>query len=60
MTFRDKATYESCRSFELREGRAAASRHDLCADIWNRIVASAHKYAEPGVAFIDEVIAITT
>jgi len=24
-------------------------------DIWNRIVASAHKYAEPGVAFIDEV-----
>jgi len=24
-------------------------------DIWNRIVASAHKYAEPGVAFIDQV-----
>jgi ribonucleoside-diphosphate reductase alpha chain len=24
-------------------------------DVWNRIVASAHKYAEPGVAFIDEV-----
>ena len=24
-------------------------------DIWNRIVASAHKYAEPGIAFIDEV-----
>jgi ribonucleoside-diphosphate reductase alpha chain len=24
-------------------------------DIWNRIVASAHKYAEPGVIFIDEV-----
>jgi ribonucleoside-diphosphate reductase alpha chain len=22
-------------------------------DIWNRIVASAHKYAEPGIAFID-------
>src|SRR6185295_19097103 len=24
-------------------------------DIWNRIVASAHKYAEPGIAFIDEL-----
>lgn len=24
-------------------------------DIWNRIVGSAHKYAEPGIAFIDEV-----
>jgi ribonucleoside-diphosphate reductase alpha chain len=24
-------------------------------DIWNRIVASAHKYGEPGIAFIDEV-----
>ena len=24
-------------------------------DIWNRIVASAHQYAEPGIAFIDEV-----
>jgi ribonucleoside-diphosphate reductase alpha chain len=24
-------------------------------DIWNRILASAHKYAEPGIAFIDEV-----
>ncbi len=24
-------------------------------DIWNRIIASAHKYAEPGIAFIDEV-----
>src|SRR5258708_6187751 len=24
-------------------------------DIWNRIISSAHKYAEPGIAFIDEV-----
>src|SRR6266436_390353 len=24
-------------------------------DIWNRIIASAHRYAEPGVIFIDEV-----
>jgi len=24
-------------------------------DIWNRIIACAHKYAEPGIAFIDEV-----
>jgi ribonucleoside-diphosphate reductase alpha chain len=27
----------------------------FATDIWNRIVASAHKYAEPGIAFIDEV-----
>jgi ribonucleoside-diphosphate reductase alpha chain len=27
----------------------------LAPDIWNRVVASAHKYAEPGIAFIDEV-----
>ena len=24
-------------------------------DVWNRIIASAHRYAEPGIAFIDEV-----
>jgi ribonucleoside-diphosphate reductase alpha chain len=24
-------------------------------DIWNRVIASAHKYAEPGIIFIDEV-----
>jgi ribonucleoside-diphosphate reductase alpha chain len=24
-------------------------------DVWNRIIASAHKYAEPGIAFIDQV-----
>src|SRR5580765_5069315 len=24
-------------------------------DIWNRIVSSAHRYAEPGIAFIDQV-----
>ena len=24
-------------------------------DVWNRIIASAHKYAEPGIIFIDEV-----
>src|SRR6266702_5544420 len=24
-------------------------------DIWNRIIASAHRYSEPGIAFIDEV-----
>jgi ribonucleoside-diphosphate reductase alpha chain len=24
-------------------------------DIWNRIIASAHRYAEPGIIFIDEV-----
>ncbi len=55
VTFRDKAAYQaadlsSClREDPPRPGMVYAP------DVWNRIVASAHKYAEPGVAFIDEV-----
>ncbi|HEX8706674.1 MAG TPA: adenosylcobalamin-dependent ribonucleoside-diphosphate reductase [Pyrinomonadaceae bacterium] len=55
VTFRDKATFEAAdlsgctREEPPRPGMVHAT------DIWNRIVASAHKYAEPGVAFIDEV-----
>src|SRR5882762_11309349 len=55
ITFRDKATFlrtdlSSC-TIEAppRPGMIFAR------DIWNRIIASAHKYAEPGIAFIDEV-----
>jgi len=55
VTFRDKASYQAAdlsncvREEPVRPGMVYAP------DIWNRIVASAHKYAEPGVAFIDEV-----
>ena len=34
---------------------AAAPGMVYAPDVWNRIVASAHRYAEPGVIFIDEV-----
>ncbi|MCA1613744.1 MAG: hypothetical protein LC800_06255 [Acidobacteria bacterium] len=59
LTFRDKAAYDDAK---------ATGALDTCAreeppkpgmvyapDVWNRIVASAHRYAEPGVIFIDEV-----
>ncbi|HUQ32022.1 MAG TPA: adenosylcobalamin-dependent ribonucleoside-diphosphate reductase [Pyrinomonadaceae bacterium] len=55
VTFRDKATYEAADlSICVRED-APRPGMIYAPDIWNRIVASAHKYAEPGVAFIDEV-----
>jgi ribonucleoside-diphosphate reductase alpha chain len=55
VTFRDKATYEAADlSICVRED-APRPGMVYAPDIWNRIVASAHKYAEPGVAFIDEV-----
>ena len=55
VTFRDKAAFaeadlsNTTREEPLRAGMVYAP------DIWNRIVASAHRYAEPGVIFIDEV-----
>lgn len=55
VTFPDKQSYvdadlSSCSIEEPpRPGMVYAP------DIWNRIVASAHKYAEPGIAFIDKV-----
>ncbi|PYS50978.1 MAG: adenosylcobalamin-dependent ribonucleoside-diphosphate reductase [Acidobacteria bacterium] len=55
VTFRDKATYESADLSDCTREEPPLSGMIYAPDIWNRIVASAHKYAEPGVAFIDEV-----
>ena len=56
VTFRDQAGVSDCRSFQLHDRRSRRVRAwSYAPDIWNRIVASAHKYAEPGIAFIDEV-----
>jgi ribonucleoside-diphosphate reductase alpha chain len=55
VTFRDKATYEAADLSNCVREEPPRPGMIYAPDIWNRIVASAHKYAEPGVAFIDEV-----
>jgi ribonucleoside-diphosphate reductase alpha chain len=55
VTFRDKATYEAADLSNCIREEPPRPGMIYAPDIWNRIVASAHKYAEPGVAFIDEV-----
>jgi ribonucleoside-diphosphate reductase alpha chain len=59
VTFRDRAAFLEAKEAGLLERctREEPPRPGLiyAPDIWNRIVASAHRYAEPGVIFIDEV-----
>jgi ribonucleoside-diphosphate reductase alpha chain len=55
VTFCDRAAFESYQPEDLVKVDAPAPGMIFAPDIWNRIIASAHKYAEPGVAFIDEV-----
>jgi ribonucleoside-diphosphate reductase alpha chain len=55
VTFRDKAAYKEADLSDCIKEEPPRSGMVYAPDIWNRIVASAHKYAEPGVAFIDEV-----
>lgn len=54
-TFADKKAFETA---DLTDCTIEAQPQDgmiYAPDIWNRIIASAHKYAEPGIAFIDHV-----
>jgi ribonucleoside-diphosphate reductase alpha chain len=55
VTFRDKASYGTADLSDCMKEEPPRSGMIYAPDIWNRIIASAHKYAEPGVAFIDEV-----
>jgi ribonucleoside-diphosphate reductase alpha chain len=55
VTFCDREAFTSRDLNELVKVDPPAPGMIYALDIWNRIVASAHKYAEPGVAFIDEV-----
>ena len=55
ITFRDKATFEEADLSLCTKEMPPRPGMVYAPDIWNRIVASAHKYAEPGIAFIDEV-----
>jgi len=55
VTFADKLAFESADLSDCTIENPPASGMVYAPDIWNRVVASAHKYAEPGIIFIDEV-----
>ena len=55
ITFRDKETFETADLSDALIEEPPAPGMTYAPDIWNRIIASAHRYAEPGIAFIDEV-----
>jgi ribonucleoside-diphosphate reductase alpha chain len=54
-TFADKLAFESADLSDCTIEEPPMPGMVLASDIWNRIIASAHKYAEPGIIFIDEV-----
>jgi ribonucleoside-diphosphate reductase alpha chain len=55
VTFPDKLSFTSAELSNCTIEEAPRPGMVYAPDIWNRIVASAHKYAEPGIAFIDQV-----
>jgi ribonucleoside-diphosphate reductase alpha chain len=55
VTFRDKAAFAEADLSKTTREEPPRPGMVYAPDIWNRIVASAHRYAEPGVIFIDEV-----
>ena len=54
-TFADKFAFETADLSDCPIERPPLPGMVYAPDIWNRIIASAHKYAEPGIIFIDEV-----
>src|SRR6266446_1953783 len=55
VSFPDKQAFQAADLSECTVEEPPRPGMVYAPDIWNRIVASAHKYAEPGIAFIDEV-----
>jgi ribonucleoside-diphosphate reductase alpha chain len=55
VTFADKLAFETADLSDCIIENAPAPGMIYAPDVWNRIIASAHKYAEPGIAFIDQV-----
>ncbi|HKZ01921.1 MAG TPA: adenosylcobalamin-dependent ribonucleoside-diphosphate reductase, partial [Pyrinomonadaceae bacterium] len=55
VTFPDRQSFVSADVSDCEIEEPPRPGMVFAPDIWNRIVASAHKYAEPGIAFIDEV-----
>ncbi|MFN2500639.1 MAG: adenosylcobalamin-dependent ribonucleoside-diphosphate reductase [Pyrinomonadaceae bacterium] len=54
-TFADRLAFETADLSQQTVEEPPMPGMVYAPDIWNRIIASAHKYAEPGVIFIDEV-----
>lgn len=54
-TFADKLAFENTDLSHCTTEEPPQAGMIYAPDVWNRIIASAHKYAEPGIAFIDEV-----
>lgn len=55
VTFADKLAFETADLTDCVIEEPPIPGMVFAPDIWNRIIASAHKYAEPGIIFIDEV-----
>jgi ribonucleoside-diphosphate reductase alpha chain len=55
LTFCDRQAFEATNLAPYHKVTPPKPGMIFARDIWNRIIASAHKYAEPGIAFIDEV-----
>ncbi|MFL6373369.1 MAG: ribonucleotide reductase N-terminal alpha domain-containing protein, partial [Pyrinomonadaceae bacterium] len=55
VTFTDKLSFETTDLSDCTAEEPPMAGMVFAPDIWNRIIASAHKYAEPGIIFIDEV-----
>jgi ribonucleoside-diphosphate reductase alpha chain len=55
VTFADKLAFEVADLSDCTIDEPPMEGMVFAPDIWNRIIASAHKYAEPGIIFIDEV-----
>ncbi len=55
ITFADKQAFENADLSDCTIEQPPQAGLVYAPDIWNRIIASAHKYAEPGIIFIDEV-----
>ncbi len=55
VTFADKLAFETADLSNCTIEEPPMSGMVYAPDVWNRIIASAHKYAEPGIIFIDEV-----
>lgn len=54
-TFADRLAFETADLSDCTVEEPPMPGMVYAPDIWNRIIASAHKYAEPGIIFIDEV-----
>ena len=55
VTFADKLAFDNADLSDCSIETPPSVGMVYAPDIWNRIIASAHKYAEPGIAFIDQV-----